>query len=1032
MVQIIAVSVVFVLCALLIYPNYIKPGIGTTKGNAPIDWVIFLAILFAGVVTRYIATGFYDGFPNDMACFDSWSENMFKNGAGAFYESSSFSDYPPGYMYVLWVLGAIKSVVDLPRESYYVLLKTPAIICDIVIAVMLYRFAVKYMSNKAAAALGAFWIFNPAVVLNSSLWGQVDSFYTLFVFVCILLVFKKKLIPAFFAFAAAVMIKPQSLFYTPILIFAIIDESIYPVFEPKKLLKYIAGGVGAILFMLMIALPFGLDNVFEQYVKTLSSYPYFTVNAYNLWAAFGLNWAKLNTAASLMGPLLIVIIVIVSAMIYYKCKGREKYFFVSAFICFMVFMLSTKMHDRYGYPAMIFLLAAYAVCGRTSSFAAYTAVSATQFFNAAYILFYYNSKTYYSSIQPQVAIAGGFAAIIACAVVLYAAKEIIDGKEVMAQEASSSLKKSEQTRKSRFEWTPVSSLEDYKMTKKDAIILCSLIAVYSVIALWNLGDIKAPQSGITLENESIELKVGAKDGISQMRLYIGPYHINENNTMTVTFFDENNTETARHTIEKESVFEWEMIDIDVPNAEKVTFSTEGKVQIIEAAFVDKNGQLITDLDNSPIFDEQELVPDRSTYLNGTYFDEIYHARTAYEFVHGIEVYEWTHPPLGKVLISIGIEIFGMTPFGWRIIGTLFGIFMIPAIYLFAKKMFGRTDITAFCAVLFTFDFMHFAQTRISTIDVYVTFFIILMYLFMLMYYRMSFYDTPLRKTFVPLGLCGICFGLGAASKWTGLYAGAGLAVIFFITLYRRYKEYEYALAQSHQSSSKAENKHIIECFPKYAKSTVLFCVIFFVLIPAAIYLLSYIPFMNSNGTGIAGVIKNQTDMFRYHSNVTQEHSFSSSWYQWPIMYRPIWFYSGTVSDTVKEGISSFGNPLVWWVGIPAFFYTAYMAFAKRDKSALFLTIGYLAQLLPWIPVTRITFIYHYFPCVPFVAMMLAYSAKNILGEKKWGIWVLVGYALLAVILFAMFYPVLSGHPVEVEYVKNFLKWSSKWVLVSGS
>ena len=60
-------------------------------------------------------------------------------------------------------------------------------------------------------------------------------------------------------------------------------------------------------------------------------------------------------------------------------------------------------------------------------------------------------------------------------------------------------------------------------------------------------------------------------------------------------------------------------------------------------------------------------------MNSTYFDEIYHARTAYEHIHGIRPYENTHPPLGKILIGIRIRLFGMTPFGWRFIGTLLGV-----------------------------------------------------------------------------------------------------------------------------------------------------------------------------------------------------------------------------------------------------------------------------------------------------------------------------------------------------------------------
>ena len=77
-----------------------------------------------------------------------------------------------------------------------------------------------------------------------------------------------------------------------------------------------------------------------------------------------------------------------------------------------------------------------------------------------------------------------------------------------------------------------------------------------------------------------------------------------------------------------------------------------------------------------LLDEPDIVPESRTCLNGTYFDEIYHARTAYENVVNVYPYEISHPPLGKLIISIGIRLFGMTPFGWRFMGTLFGVLML--------------------------------------------------------------------------------------------------------------------------------------------------------------------------------------------------------------------------------------------------------------------------------------------------------------------------------------------------------------------
>ena len=157
-----------------------------------------------------------------------------------------------------------------------------------------------------------------------------------------------------------------------------------------------------------------------------------------------------------------------------------------------------------------------------------------------------------------------------------------------------------------------------------------------------------------------------------------------------------------------------------------------------------------------LFDEQDGYRKAITFRSGTYFDEIYHARTAYEIAHGMSNYEWTHPPLGKVFISLGVRMFGMNPFGWRIIGVLFGIGMIPFMYFFGRRLFkNRTWAAGALTFLFTFDFMHFTQTRIATIDVYGTFFIIAMFYFMYQYSQTSFYDTKLWKTFIPLGLSAV-------------------------------------------------------------------------------------------------------------------------------------------------------------------------------------------------------------------------------------------------------------------------------------
>jgi len=227
-------------------------------------------------------------------------------------------------------------------------------------------------------------------------------------------------------------------------------------------------------------------------------------------------------------------------------------------------------------------------------------------------------------------------------------------------------------------------------------------------------------------------------------------------------------------------------------SEVAFLNTEGDVLPIQA--LTRSGAAEAEYlgdENDPmlLMDEQSVVPAVPSYYNSTYFDEIYHARTAYEHLHGMDTYEWTHPPLGKVLMMIGIKLFGMTPFGWRFMGALTGVAMLPVMYLLVKQLTKRTDLSFIAMFLLAVDSMHFTQTRIATIDSYAVFFIMVMYLFMIRYSQMSWNRQPLWRTLVPLGLCGLFMGLGWATKWICLYASVGLAVIFFWTVWLRIREY---------------------------------------------------------------------------------------------------------------------------------------------------------------------------------------------------------------------------------------------------
>ncbi len=1033
MTAIIFTAGIYLLLLYLIFASIIHPVMNKKEISANKSFVGICILIAAGLILRIICSAAYNGHKTDINCFIAWSDMVFKNGFKNFYSSETFTDYPPGYMYVLYVLGFFKKIFGINGTALTVLIKLPAVLCDCALTYIIYTKTKAKFSESTALLLSSFVLFSPALITDSAFWGQVDSVFTLFIVLMVICVAEKKMIPAYFLFAAGIFIKPQALMFTPVIIYGIAEH----IFMAKKditvIFKNFMFGLAAILMIVLLSLPFGLSQVIRQYIITLDSYPYMTINAFNIWGAFGQNWSELSLFASVFSFVMMICVVLTTIPVFLKSKRPEKYYLIAVLLSLGAFMLMTKMHERYAFPCILLLMLLFSEKRDLHTFNLFSASSAMQFINIGFVLFVYETDTgkYYKS---PIIVAFSIINIALYVYLLwYSLHRFTNENQPAAR-----IKKAAVSKKNTSVFSFQKTAQLAPITRTDVIIMLAITAVYSCIALYSLGDRAAPETGMSAS--SIQLDLGENVSLSKLEFFTGAKHLESSSPMTVTLLNSDTNKSVKREITSGSVFAWHEEKLSNASARYVTISCpDSKYSLNELALfdADENTIIPKNADKySVLFDEQSIIPEYISYRNGTYFDEIYHARTAYEFIHHDSVYEWTHPPLGKVLISIGIRIFGMNPFGWRIVGTIFGIFMVPVIYIFAKRAFKHTWLAAVTCILFTFDFMHFAQTRIATIDVYVTFFIMLMYYFMFKYYNMSFYDTKLSKTFIPLGICGVVMGLAIASKWTGIYAAAGLAIIFFITLYRRWREYCVAAENPKGTTDGISHQYVIDTFKSNAIKTIIFCCIFYIAIPAAIYCLSYIPYLQApNMEGLKSIISNQKDMFGYHSKLVAEHSFASSWYQWPIMYRPIWFYSGDPGNGLKEGISSFGNPAVWWVGIAAFIYQIYVYIKKRDKLSLFLLIGYITQLAPWIPVTRLTFIYHYFPSVPFVTLMLGYSiyhlynnipaSNKIINIKN----ISIAYAVAVIALFAMFYPILSGMPIDPSFVQTNLEWFSSWCFI---
>jgi dolichyl-phosphate-mannose--protein O-mannosyl transferase len=257
---------------------------------------------------------------------------------------------------------------------------------------------------------------------------------------------------------------------------------------------------------------------------------------------------------------------------------------------------------------------------------------------------------------------------------------------------------------------------------------------------------------------------------------------------------------------------------------------------------------------------------------------------------------------------------------------------------------------------------------------------------------------------------GAAFGIGAACKWIVLYAGCGIGLlVIFRTI--------------------LDVKNKID-FPE--KGTVVFlihrcaiCIVAFVIIPAAIYLLAYLPFMNLQGSGhdLADVFKMQKFMFTYHKTLHATHPFSSPWWSWPFDLRPIWMYMGTgLPSGTASSIVSFGNPAIWWLSIPAIFATLLIALKNRDSALKVVLIALAFQYLPWVGINRLTFIYHFFSVIPFVILCIVAVIK----DMNLRFHDIRAYFLVTGGFFIIYYPVLSGMNISSRYIDK-LKLFPSWL-----
>lgn len=371
------------------------------------------AIFIIGIIIRIVLALSPLQCSGDMGIFKYWGDMSVSGGFTETYNTlGELIDYPPLYVYVLYAASAIKDLFagsEYQDMIYSVLIKLSPIIADCLIGVFIYKICNKKMRTEWKVFAVATWMLNPVVIIDSAVWGQVDSILALFVILAVYYGYEKKFLWSGLWLGLGVMLKPQAIIVSPIIFFMLVK---YFIQEKETIKKKFAGlgftALGFLIGSVVPCLPFmfkmgmveteilgktiNLPWIFSLFIGTANGYSYASVNSLNFWFLMGKNWVSdseeiANITMLTWGFLAIILICVIIWVLYllYKKKKYMPYLFAGMLYLFVT-MFGPRMHERYFFPAVAFFAVAYVLSNNRIWLWMYTLLSIFGFLTIAEVL----------------------------------------------------------------------------------------------------------------------------------------------------------------------------------------------------------------------------------------------------------------------------------------------------------------------------------------------------------------------------------------------------------------------------------------------------------------------------------------------------------------------------------------------------------------------------------------------------------------------------------------------------------------------
>jgi dolichyl-phosphate-mannose-protein mannosyltransferase len=427
---------------------------------------------------------------------------------------------------------------------------------------------------------------------------------------------------------------------------------------------------------------------------------------------------------------------------------------------------------------------------------------------------------------------------------------------------------------------------------------------------------------------------------------------------------------------------------------------------------------------------------------------------------------WVHPPLGKWAIALGELVEGVNSYGWRVSSAVAGTATVVIVAIIAQVLFTSPLWTFVAGLLLATEGLEFVQSRVAFLDIFVTFWIALGLLFVLLDRRWIERRTPEpadaadpvttaettpapteaigsaagttsvltkapreseRKLPDPLWrpwrlAAGAALGAAAASKWsglTGIMAAIAISIVWEVVRRKRF-----GIRHPIWKAVQVEGFGLVLAY---------------LVLPALIYVCSYAGWFRHFGFDLGAWIRLQGRIASYHEHlqtidpVTHEpvHPYLSQAWKWILIWRPVAYYIDVSVPGIRKVIYAIGNPAIFWGALLAIPWTILAWWRDRDWRAGYIVLSIACLYLPWFPISRPQFFWYATPITPFFVLVCVYALRDLSTLRISGsrsrpyLPFAIGFVVLSVGLFVFFWPVLTGGPLT-DAAYRLRVWFPTW------